>query len=149
ERNAQRAGLFDHLHAHRRPLVRRAMMRHAGLAQARADVLEHQAEADVDALEQLHLARAQHAGVGVRKQPELERALPGPVQIFDRAAVPDASELAAIRRERALGFIAETEQRFDATLGARSLEPARNFVVAHRPRAGIAGRLAERTVVAA
>ena len=132
------------------PLVGRAVMRHARLAQARADVLEHQAEAHVDAAQALHLvarsARRRWCAAAGRARARAAPPSPGSRPCSSWPSVASCLRYAPNAR---LGLVAEAEQRLDAALSARARRASRRPRRAHRPRAVVAGRAPERTVVAA
>ena len=102
-------------------------------------------------LQPRHVVARQHAGVGVRQEPALERARARPTRgSRPCSSWPSVASVAAVRRERALGLVAEAEQRLDAALRARARRAtSRTSSWRHRPRARVARRAPERAVVAA
>src|SRR5262245_56903302 len=100
-------------------------------------------------LEASHVVARQDASVRVRQEPVLEGSLCSPNEVVDRAGVPELGECLAVLSKRGFGAVAESNRPFDAALRTRASDPLLDFVVSHRPGAGIVRGFAKRTVVAA
>ena len=133
ERDLQLAGRFDHLQAPCRVLAGRPGVH--GAHEALGDRLEH------EALRGAHLAQArkllarEHAEVGVRQQPALERALASPGDIRGEVGVPvGAQPLAHLGVD--LGALAGQDEQL--------LHPPARSAVEHREH--LIGRIQVRLV---
>ena len=115
------------------------------------DALEHQAEADVDLLEPRHVRRRSRSPALVcGKSPRSSARAPRPVQVVDRARVAEATRACARYAENAFSGLSPRQKSASAQPSARAArEPRLDLVGRHRPLAGVAGRAAERAVVAA
>src|SRR5262249_4110144 len=91
ERNLEFATLTQHAYPHCWVFVRCGKMRHTFLSQSRTDVFQHEAEADVDIFEQLHLIIAHDAGVGMRKKARGKRDLARTVDVLSSGLVTEVS----------------------------------------------------------
>ena len=83
ERDPQLAGGADRLQAHRRVLGRRALVDD----EVRVDRLEHQPLRGGDLAQPRQVLAREHAEIGVRQHPALERALAGPDDVGDEVCV--------------------------------------------------------------
>src|SRR5260370_15199523 len=147
KRDPQLPGCGDHREALLRPLVGRPMVGHSRLTQSLTHVLEHQPEAHVDSAKPSHLLTAEQAGVGMRQQAVLERALAGKVEKLDGASLAEFCNRPAVGRKGALGSIPQTEQRFSTALRLRAFQPRLDLIGAHRPLAILTRRTAKRPVI--
>ena len=148
EGDAQPPGGVDHRQAPVGSLVGCAMVRHAGLTEARARALQHQAEADVHLPEPRHVRVGEESRVGVRQKAVGERHRAGPVEVLDGARLPQRSERAAVRGEGLLRLVPQAEQRLGTPELARANELLLDLRGRHRPLAGVARGASEGAVVA-
>ena len=113
ERHARGTGAAQRIQAHLRNLVRRAVVRHAFLAEPGRGGLEHDAHRRRYLAQQRELRIGHRAGICVRQQPGfVEHRLRGGVQILERRRVSHLRERFARGLVAQFGFFTEREQRF-------------------------------------
>ena len=129
ERDAQFARQLQRLETRLGPLVGRAVMNAARLAQARAEQFQHDALAGRHCPQAGDLGPAHDSGIGVRQQPGLaQRERAHRLEIVDRGFVSERIQSLAGGAIAQLWLVAQCEQRLRAAGGRSSAGDRKHFV---------------------